>query len=112
MAGALAALTVILLTGAIYGRREAILRAIGAYLVVQDDLQPADVIHVIAGEDDRTDHAIQLYKQGYSRRILFTGGWCVFHQYYHGEHGRAVAMAQGVPDEAIAMDDTFVTSTY
>jgi uncharacterized SAM-binding protein YcdF (DUF218 family) len=110
--GAFAALTVILLTGAIYWRREALLQAIGGYLVVQDALQPADVIHVIAGEDDRTDHAIQLYKQGYGKQILFTGGWCVLHQYYHGEHGRALAMAQGVPEEAIAMDDTFVTSTY
>jgi len=37
---------------------------IGDFLVVEDDLRPADVIHIIAGDDYRTDYAIQLYQQG------------------------------------------------
>jgi uncharacterized SAM-binding protein YcdF (DUF218 family) len=92
--------------------REPVLLATGDYLVVQDELRPADVIHVISGPDDRTDHAIQLYKEGYGDRIFFTGGWCRFHNYYHGQHGRQRALGQGVPSEAIAIDESPVTSTY
>ena len=92
--------------------REPILQAIGDWLIVQDELHPADVIHVIAGPDDRTDTAIQLYKQGYGKTIFFTGGWCKHHNLYHGQHGRDLALEQGVPQEAIAFDDSEVTSTY
>ena len=67
--------------------REPVMLAIGDYLVIQDDLKPADVIHVIAGPDDRTDFAIQLHRQGYGKQIFFTGGWCSYHGYRHGEHG-------------------------
>jgi uncharacterized SAM-binding protein YcdF (DUF218 family) len=92
--------------------REPAMLAIGDYLVIQDALKPADVIHVIGGPDDRTDYAIQLYKQGYGKRIFFTGGWCSYHGYRHGEHGIERSVAQGVPQEDIAFDDSEVTSTY
>jgi uncharacterized SAM-binding protein YcdF (DUF218 family) len=85
---------------------------IGKYLVVQDQLSPAEVIHVIAGEDYRTDYAIQLYKQGFANQIFFTGGWCNTHQYNHGQHGMERALSQGVPEAAIAFDESPVTSTY
>jgi uncharacterized SAM-binding protein YcdF (DUF218 family) len=70
------------------------------------------VIHVIAGDDYRTDYALQLYEQGYGKVLFFTGGWCERHQYHHGEHGKAKALAQGVASHAIAFDDSSVTSTY
>ncbi len=92
--------------------REEWLSLIGSYLTVQDNLQPADVIHVIAGDDYRTDYAIQLYKQGEVPVIFYTGGWCTTHGYYHGQHGMELSIAAGVPADAIAMDDTAVTSTY
>lgn len=92
--------------------REPLLFAIGNYLIIEDDLSPADVIHVIAGEDYRTDYAIWLYQQGYAGQIFFTGGWCEFHHYFHGQHGLERALSQGVPQQAIAFDDTPVTSTY
>ena len=106
------AAAVVVLGVALFLAREPILLAIGDFLVVQDQLHPADVIHVIAGADDRTDYAIQLYKQGYGKVILFTGGWCRFHNLYHGQHGRELALQQGVPPEAIAIDESLVTSTY
>lgn len=96
----------------IFLAREPILLAIGDFLVIQDQVQPADVIHVIAGRDHRTDYAIQLYKQGYGKQMFFTGGWCDEHGYYHGEWGRQRAVEQGVLLESIAIDDTGVTSTY
>ena len=92
--------------------REQFLFAIGDFLIVADDLQPADVIHVIAGDDYRTNYAIQLYKQGYGKLIFFTGGRCKRHGYNHGEHGEQLALAAGVPLEAIAYDETSVMSTY
>ena len=89
-----------------------ILTPIGDYLVIDDELSPADVIHVIAGEDYRTDYAIRLYQQGKAKEIFFTGGWCDIHHYKHGQHGLERALAQGVPADAIAYDDTPVKSTF
>lgn len=104
--------TAVLLGATLLLARKPILLAIGDFLVVQNELQPADVIHVISGPDYRTDYAIQLYRQGHANQIFFTGGWCSFHNYYHGEHGKERALEQGVPPEAIAIDDSQVTSTY
>jgi len=50
--------------------REQLLMYIGDFLIVQDTLQTADVIHVIAGVDYRTDYAIQLYKQEYGEKLF------------------------------------------
>jgi len=85
---------------------------LGKFLIVQDNLIPADVIHVIAGEDYRTEYAIQLYQQGFARKIFFTGGWCNQHGYFHGEHGMQLALDAGIPPEDIAYDESTVMSTY
>jgi uncharacterized SAM-binding protein YcdF (DUF218 family) len=106
------AVILVLVGATLFLIREPVLLAIGDFLMVQDELRPADVIHVIAGPDDRTDYAIQLYRQGYARQIFFTGGWCTFHNYYHGQHGQQRALERGVPPEAIAFDEAQVTSTY
>ena len=92
--------------------RQQIQIMIGNYLVIRDDIYPVDIIHVIAGDDYRTDYALQLYKQGYAKYIFFTGGWCKYHGYYHGEHAQELALSQGVLEEAIIYDDSLVTSTY
>jgi len=92
--------------------RERELLYLGDFLVPKDHLHPADVIHVIAGEDNRTDYALRLYKQGYGKILFFTGGWCETHHYHHGEHARARGLSQGVSEDAIAFDDSSVTSTY
>ena len=47
-----------------------------------------------------------------AKQIFFTGGWCTFHGYYHGQHGAEHAEAQGVAPERIAIDESRVTSTY
>jgi uncharacterized SAM-binding protein YcdF (DUF218 family) len=106
--------TVAVLLGAILCLiREPILLFIGDFLVVRDDLQSADAIHVIAGPDNtRIDYAIQLYQQGYAKRIIFTGGWCRCLEANAAEYGRERALQQGVPPEAIAIDGSEVTSTY
>lgn len=103
---------IVLLVATLVVFRKPVALAVGDYLVVRGKLQPSDVIQVIAGGDYRTDYAIQLYQQGYGRQLFFTGGWCRSHNLYHGQHGRELAMEQGVPEEAIAIDETQVTSTY
>ena len=50
-----------------------VLLAIGDYLVVQDELVPADVIDVLSGPDYRVDYAIRLYQQGYGGLLFCTG---------------------------------------
>ena len=92
--------------------REQWLTWIGDYLIVQDALKPADVIHVIAGDDYRTDYAFQLYQQGYGKTIFFTGGLCETHLNGHGARAKEKALAQGLPLDAIASDDSEVMSTY
>ena len=103
---------ILILSATLFLIHGAILSAVGDFLVVQDKLQPADVIHVIAGPDEQTDYAIQLYREGYGKRIFFTGGWCPFHKLWHGQHGRERALQSGIPSKAIAIDDSPVTSTY
>jgi uncharacterized SAM-binding protein YcdF (DUF218 family) len=105
-------IVVFLLLSSLMKYREQIQLWIGNFLIVQDAPYPADVIHVIAGDDYRTEYAIQLYKQGFARSIFFTGGWCVFHGYNHGEHGLQLALSEGVPREDIAYDESPVFSTY
>lgn len=103
--------TVVLGIGLIlFGERA--LRQIGDFLIIQDPLKPADVIHVIAGEDFRTDYAFQLYKEGYGKVVFFTGGWCDIHLQDHGVRARERARLQGVPWDSIASDDSAVMSTY
>jgi len=56
MRQALAVAVIALLLGAaLFLLHERTLLAIGDFLVIQDELVPADVIHVIAGADYRTD---------------------------------------------------------
>ncbi len=86
--------------------------AIGDALIVKDELRPVDVIQVIAGDDYRTEYAIQLYQRGYAKMLFFTGGWCIFHGYNHGAHAQQMAMEAGIPAQAIATDDSKVLSTY
>jgi uncharacterized SAM-binding protein YcdF (DUF218 family) len=92
--------------------QESLLLVMGDYLVVQDQLRPADVIHVIAGPDYRTNYAIHLYQQGLGSTLFFTGGWCDTHQDFHGERGERLSLAEGVPAGDIASNDSPVTSTY
>jgi len=61
---AIIVICVVLLGTISFLSKDRILLAVGDFLVVQDELKPVDVIHVIAGDDYRTDYAIQLYKQG------------------------------------------------
>jgi uncharacterized SAM-binding protein YcdF (DUF218 family) len=83
-----------------------ILLAIGGVLVVQDELHPADVIHVISGPSYRVDYAVRLYQEGYGKQLFLTGSG---HQAF--TH-KLRAMRRGVPNEAVVADASRVSSTY
>lgn len=106
------ALVVALLGIALFLTGEPLLLAVGDWLVVRDELEPADVIHVLASGEQRTDRAIEVYKQGYAPRILFTGGWCPSVQANTGELAKARAVEHGVPADAIIADEPHVHNTY
>ena len=103
---------VLVLGMAVWSAREPILVSMGSFLVVQDELVSADVIHEISGLDDRTDYAIQLYQEGYGKKLFFTVGWCDKIQGNHAKRGEERAENQGVPPSASAIDGSEVTSTY
>ena len=54
--------------------RVPIRKAIGSFLVVEDELKKADVIVVLSGESDRVVEAARLYKQGLAGYIIMSGG--------------------------------------
>jgi len=102
----------VVLAGILALWHDELLLAPGRFLVLEDPLQPADLIHVIAGPDYRAEHGIRLLQGGYGKILFFTGGWCTIHHEYHGERGKRLATSHGVPAAAIATDDFRVTSTY
>jgi hypothetical protein len=69
----LSALLVLLLCLTLVLAHERILLAIGDFLVVRDDLRPADVIHALRGGLDRIDYAVELCYQGYAGASLLAG---------------------------------------
>lgn len=88
------------------------LQAVGDFLVIQDDLHPADIIHVISGPDYRSDYGIELMQQGYASYIFFTGPWCAEVQDVHADRGKLRALNQGIAAAAILTDAAAITSTY
>jgi uncharacterized SAM-binding protein YcdF (DUF218 family) len=94
--------------------REPILLGIGNFLIVQDDLQPADLIHVLGGDVERIDYAIELYKQGLGGRILFTGGRLELPlvNATYSQLAREYAESKGVLAEAILPEESKATSTF
>lgn len=91
---------------------EPLLLAAGDFLVVQDQLEPAAVIHVIDGPLERVDYAIQLYQQGYGQVLFFTGDWTPALNTTDALFFKQYALARGVPAEHILLDDGPINSTY
>lgn len=84
---------------------EPILFAIGDFLVAkEDDLQPADMIHVLGGGLDRVDYAAELYHQGYAGRLFVSGCACSKYQ--------ERPVASGVRAEDLLPGSSCPTNTY
>lgn len=94
--------------------REPILLGIGNFLIVKDELRPADLIHVLGGDVERIDYGIELYKSGFGKKILFTGGRVELPliEATYSHLARAHAESKGVPAENILPDESAATSTF
>jgi uncharacterized SAM-binding protein YcdF (DUF218 family) len=83
-------------------------------------LRPADAILVLGAAQyngrpspvfqARLDYALQLYRDGLARRIIFTGGVGAGDTLSEGEVGRRYAIAQGLPESAALVERRGMTS--
>lgn len=55
---------------------DAIVKNITKYLIIKDNKQISDVIVILGGwkSEERIEYGIELYKQGYGRKLLLSGG--------------------------------------
>jgi uncharacterized SAM-binding protein YcdF (DUF218 family) len=88
----------------------------------RDDAQPADVILVLGAAEynghpspvlrARLDHAVELYLRKLAPRILTTGGAGGDPVFTEGTVGRSYLMSQGVPSDAIIVENEGDTTVY
>lgn len=115
----------ILLLGLVllYNFRQPLLIKLGAYPVVQSELQPSDLIVVISGTLPEVHYGIDLYKTGYAPKILFVGDFPVeltvlskepfeVTERSWEEIAGHMAMSSGIPASALLFSHVFATSTY
>ncbi|MDP2279510.1 MAG: YdcF family protein [Nitrospirota bacterium] len=84
-----------------------ILKEAGRFLYYKDELKPADVIVVLAGEEtERVEHGVKLFKEGWSRkdRLILTGGPLVW-KYTWATLMREHAVHLGMQKSAILLAD-------
>lgn len=94
--------------------RESILLGVGNFLIAGDELQPADLIHVLGGDVERIDYGIALHQQDYGGKILFTGGRVEIPlaNMTYSRLAREYAQARGIPPESILPLESTATSTF
>ncbi|MEE8638737.1 MAG: YdcF family protein [Candidatus Margulisiibacteriota bacterium] len=83
-----------------------ILEGMARFLIVRDKIEPAQLIIVLAGDNngERVREAVKLYKEGYGKKMLMTGGplaWKLTASEWMKKH----ALALGVPARAILLED-------
>jgi uncharacterized SAM-binding protein YcdF (DUF218 family) len=96
----LCSLTLILAWGV---GRNYFLPAVGSFLVVKDELSPADVIVVCAGDVERVNQAVHLYKEGLSKFIIMSGG-TRDPSINYAEWMKLQAVKAGVPEDKILLE--------
>jgi len=79
-----------------------ILEGMARWLIVQDKLEKADAIVVLAGDSngERVAQGVELYKKGYAKFILMSGGPVMWKETY-AENMRRQARSLGIPDKDI-----------
>ncbi|MFA6432129.1 MAG: YdcF family protein [Candidatus Margulisiibacteriota bacterium] len=78
----------------------------GSRLIASDKIQKADVILVLAGDNngERVNEGVALYKKGYAPRMLMSGGPLAWHLTY-AEWMKKQAILLGVPERSILIQD-------
>jgi uncharacterized SAM-binding protein YcdF (DUF218 family) len=95
---------VLLILLGLYLTRSFFLNQLASFLVVRDELQKADVILVLAGDDngERVVEGVKLFKQGYAPWLLMSGGPLSW-ELTAAEWMKKQAVAAGVPSRAILL---------
>lgn len=87
----------------------------GRFLVVSDDLRPADAVIALGGDGsfDRLDRAVEVYRQGLARVLIIpdTPDATPTGQVY-AVYMREAAIARGVKSEDIYVTEVTATSTW
>ncbi len=79
----------------------------GKYLYYKDEMKPADVLVVLAGEEtERVEYGVKLFKDGWARKdkVVLAGGPLVW-KYTWASLMKEHAMYLGVPKKAILLED-------
>jgi uncharacterized SAM-binding protein YcdF (DUF218 family) len=96
-----------LISGLLYVGHGFILEKAGRYLYYKDEIKPADVIVVLAGEEtERVEYGVKLFKEGWARkdRIILAGGPLVW-KYTWASLMKEHAIFLGAPKNAILLED-------
>lgn len=91
-----------------------LLRGAGAYLIIADELQPANAIVMLSGGDDsRMKESLSLYKDGYGKVIILTetGRQLENFDTLHSNDIRIQLLNNGIPAGNILITDIKVSST-
>ncbi len=83
--------------------RESILRTAGSFLVLQDELKKADVIVVLAGDNERVKQGVALYKAGFSKYIIMSGG-STTSEVSSAEKMKEQVLRLGVPEDVVILE--------
>ncbi len=89
-----------------------ILRGIGDFLIVSDELQKADLITALSGAEYRTAYASELCAKHLAPKMFLTGGYNELDARYDSEWAKYIATTYGVPAGDIYTDEASLTSTY
>lgn len=84
--------------------------AIGRYFSPTDSLTKADAIVVVSGSNERLDHALSLYKQGFGPKLIFSGA-ASEGPTSNAKAWKIAAIKNGVPTDAIITEEK-AASTY
>lgn len=83
----------------------------GRFLVVKDSIHRSDAIIVLSGDKgERIEKAAELYKKGYGKYFIISGG-IVYNHITMAQLMKKHAMELGVPQKAIILEDR-ANSTY
>lgn len=74
----------------------------GRNLVVSDEIKEADLIVALGGENIRKKEAVRLFREGYGKKILFTGFEIEKEDYYR----------YGIKDKDFIYPVRFLSNTY
>lgn len=78
----------------------------GNFLVISESPTKADAIIVLAGDHkgDRTNNGVKLYKDGYSKNLIVSGG-ILYYKYTIAQMMKEQALEAGVPNKSIIVED-------